>query len=149
MLASVPVSRIRARRGFAVVIVLAAFVLVALCSYLFIERHQAPAVDSAAELARKNARAQSFVQTQIDTALAAYQKDVGHYPVTAEGLWALVEAPPRTDNWHGPYLASLPADPWNHIYQYAYPGTHNSQKYDAWSIGADGVNSTSDDIKNW
>lgn len=40
-------------------------------------------------------------------------------------------------------------DPWNNPYQYRSPGVHNASWFDLWSMGADGVSGTGDDIGNW
>jgi general secretion pathway protein G len=42
----------------------------------------------------------------------------------------------------------IPLDPWKHPYQYRYPGTKNTDGYDVFSLGPDGVES-GDDIGNW
>jgi general secretion pathway protein G len=42
----------------------------------------------------------------------------------------------------------LPVDPWKNPYQYRYPGTKNTDGYDVFSFGPDGVESA-DDIGNW
>jgi general secretion pathway protein G len=91
-----------------------------------------------------------FVQDSMKTALTTYRIQVGDYPSTAEGLQALLVAPAdKVDRWHGPYVESLPNDPWGHPYKYLYPGNHNKDGYDLWSVGPDGVDGTADDIGNW
>lgn len=93
--------------------------------------------------------AQTFVDSGIDPALMAYRLNMGRYPNTAEGLAALRTAPSGAgDKWKGPYVESDVIDPWGNPYQYRYPGTRNTDKYDVWSFGADGVES-GDDIGNW
>jgi general secretion pathway protein G len=46
--------------------------------------------------------------------------DNSRYPLEAEGLQALVTAPPSLKTWSGPYLrsASVPLDPWGKPYRY-------------------------------
>jgi general secretion pathway protein G len=90
----------------------------------------------------------------IATALDLYKLDNFNYPSTAQGLQALVTAPsgdPPAPNWKaGGYLPSTPMDPWNHPYQYAYPGSHG--EYDLYSLGADGKpggDGLNADIGNW
>jgi general secretion pathway protein G len=82
------------------------------------------------------------------TPLAAYEMDINSYPTTAQGLQALRYQPPDLPNptkWQGPYLDSdVPKDPWDNYYQYAYPGTHNSDTYDIWTISPEGQ-----EIGNW
>ncbi len=142
----------RALRGAAHHATLAVFALVAVAAYLFLERHQAPPLDTPEQTQQKTAAAKSFVTQQADAMLTAYKQHTGSYPATAEGLWALVKAPPRVTGWQGPYLTSptMPIDPWGQPYQYALPGPHNGPgKYDVWSCGPDQKDGTADDIGNW
>lgn len=95
--------------------------------------------------------AQTFVDTGLDTPLNVYRMSVGSYPTTEQGLVALITAPEGTEaSWGGPYIKgkSAPLDPWKHPYQYKCPGTNNTDGYDLWSFGPDGVESA-DDICNW
>lgn len=95
--------------------------------------------------------AKLFVNESMKTALTTYKIQMGDYPSTEEGLQALITPPAgKTDRWQGPYIeGKLPLDPWGHPYQYRYPGTHNKESYDLWSVGKDGVDGTDDDIGNW
>jgi len=98
--------------------------------------------------------ARIFVNDTMKTALTTYRIQIGDYPSTAEGLQALVIPPAdKVDRWHGPYIdvngGKIPQDPWGHDYKYAYPGNHNKDSYDLWSLGKDGVDGTADDIGNW
>ena len=97
-------------------------------------------------------------KTQIEsfkTALDAFEVDTGRYPSTAEGLAALSVAPADVTNWKGPYLNGngIIADPWDHPYVYHCPGSHNTNRFDLYSCGPDGVSksdgSDPDDINNW
>ena len=93
-----------------------------------------------------------FVNESMKAPLTTYRIQVGDYPSTAEGLAALITSPAdKVDRWHGPYVDTkkLPLDPWKHEYKYAYPGTHNKDTYDLWSMGPDGVDGTPDDVGNW
>jgi len=90
------------------------------------------------------------------TALDAFQKDCGRFPSSAEGLAALTTRPGDLTErqWHGPYLdAAIPKDPWGHDYVYRYPGIHNTNEFDIYSCGPDGVSKSggndADDIANW
>lgn len=96
----------------------------------------------------KESVAQLWVK-QIDTPLMAYRIQLGNYPTTEEGLQSLVKAPAgKEKRWKGPYLKDLPNDPWDHPYQYRFPGTKSTAGYDVWSFGPDGIESE-DDIGNW
>jgi len=81
------------------------------------------------------------------TSLQNYEIDVGDFP---KSLQALVEKPPEVDEkmWDGPYMKSIPKDPWNHEYHYRAPGEH-FKDYDLWSDGPDGQSGTDDDITSW
>jgi general secretion pathway protein G len=61
----------------------------------------------------------------------------------------LIAAPAMITNWHGPYVKSIPPDPWNRPYVYVIPGVHNKTGFDLSSDGPDGRPGTSDDITNW
>jgi len=83
---------------------------------------------------------QVSVMTQLacfKTALDQFQLDNGFYPTSTEGLMALLQRPSGATNWHGPYIAALPKDPWGRDYRYECPGKHTSAgyRYDLWSLG--------------
>ena len=91
-------------------------------------------------------------QTQISafrTALDAFEVDNGFYPRGRSGLMDLVQKPRDAQNWRGPYLDSIPKDPWGNDYIYECPGKHNPSSYDVMSMGLDGRSGGDDDIGNW
>lgn len=95
-------------------------------------------------------------RTQINafkTPLQAYRLDIGEFPQTGDGLEALRAAPSGLvdpNKWNGPYLDSeVPLDPWGNPYQYEYPGKYQTDLPDIWSLGADGIDNTEDDVANW
>lgn len=94
--------------------------------------------------------AKQFVENALKAPLLKYRVDVGHYPTNQEGgLKALLNAPAGVgDKWRGPYVEKLPEDPWGNPYQYKYPGTHNPDGYDLWSLGPN-PESDADNIGNW
>ena len=101
----------------------------------------------------KIAAAKADIESNLSTTLDLYELDNGHYPTTTQGLKALNEKPtasPVPSNWNGPYLKRkrIPLDPWKNEYQYICPGNHNTESYDLFSWGPDGVESP-DDIMNW
>ena len=79
----------------------------------------------------------------LETALKLYKLDNGIYPVTEQGLLALVQRPesgtiPR--KWRqGGYLekSKVPKDPWGNDYVYLSPGLKSD--FDIICYGADGV----------
>jgi general secretion pathway protein G len=84
----------------------------------------------------------------FETALDAFEIDNGRYPSTEEGLSALVVAPSDATGWHGPYIKSVPTDPWGTPYNYQYPGAHMQAGFDLYSYGPD-KREGNDDIVNW
>jgi general secretion pathway protein G len=106
-----------------------------------------PKIAGKSEQARETA-AGADIKGGIKSALDNYNVDMGFYP---SSLQDLLTAPRNAKNWHGPYFdpPSLPLDPWQNPYLYAYPGKHNATGYDLWSAGPDGKSGTADDIGNW
>jgi general secretion pathway protein G len=96
--------------------------------------------------------AKADVNSNLSMALKLYYLDNGRYPTTAQGLAALESSPasaPAPANWSGPYLETIPEDPWGNPYKYKCPGDSNKTGYDLYSAGSDGLDGTDDDIKNW
>jgi general secretion pathway protein G len=72
----------------------------------------------------------------IESALNLFKIDNGFYPTSAEGLNALVQAPPRAKKWNPDgYLDKTPVDPWQNPYLYQSDG----RQIIVASLGADGV----------
>ncbi len=74
-------------------------------------------------------------ETQLDN----YAAENGDPPTTQQGLQALLtkpSTPPIPRNWSGPYLKSVPKDPWGNDYVYRYDG--DSGEYELLSYGKDG-----------
>ena len=101
-------------------------------------------------------------QTQIGnlaSALKMYVVDMKSFPLTEEGLQALVAAPEDesiSKNWDGPYIegGKLPRDPWGGEFQYEFESadSEDSKGTDAFprifSSGPDRQPGTADDISN-
>lgn len=82
--------------------------------------------------------------------LLKYRIDMGSYPTTEQGLEALMKAPAERQHlWKGPYVDSIPLDPWKTPYDYRFPGVQNPDAYDIRSAGPDTILNTEDDIGNW
>ena len=97
------------------------------------------------------AAAKADIESNLSIALGLYELDNGNFPNTDQGMAALKSKPatsPVPVNWKGPYVKRIPKDPWGNPYVYACPGIHNTDDYDLYSYGPDGVES-SDDIVNW
>jgi general secretion pathway protein G len=74
----------------------------------------------------------------FSSALDLFYLDMGRYPVTNDGLTALVQRPGNAQEWNGPYLKGgvVPNDPWGHAYVYRSPVER--APYEIVSFGADG-----------
>ncbi len=144
--ARLPVRRAAPRwaRGFTLIEIMVVVVIIAVLAALIV-----PNVIGRAEDARV-AKAQADIRT-LESALAMYRLDNGHYPSTDQGLEALLKKPsgdPPAPNWkEGGYIAALPDDPWGHAYQYMCPGQHGP--FDIWSKGPSGVTGAKDNITSW
>ena len=94
------------------------------------------------------AAANADIKANIATALKLYELDNGQFPISSEGLQALLIKPSSASNWNGPYIEQEPVDPWGRTYVYKSPGQHRPQDYDLFSLGLDGQPGD-DDITNW
>ena len=95
-------------------------------------------------------KAQQDIRT-LENALRMYKLDNLFYPTTDQGLDALVTKPstepiPRKYASEG-YVDRLATDPWGSNYLYLQPGVNGI--FDIYSLGADGLANTDDDIGNW
>jgi general secretion pathway protein G len=112
-------------------------------------------VNAASDRARPIAARADIANLKV--ILDRFSADCGRYPTTPEGLSALIRCPTNipTGRWHGSYLdpAQIPIDPWGNEYVYRFPGIHNTNGYDLYSCGSDGISKSggndADDINNW
>ncbi|MDG2501145.1 MAG: type II secretion system major pseudopilin GspG [Porticoccaceae bacterium] len=89
----------------------------------------------------------------IESALKFYRLDNYRYPSQSQGIDALITPPTGNGaaKWNGPYLESLPADPWGEPYKYANPGTHGKD-VEVFTLGVDNVvggEGSDQDWGNW
>ena len=105
-------------------------------------------------IGKANAQKAKADIASLDQALEIYRLNNLTYPSTADGLGALMTAPPSlTDPSRytpGGYIKKLPKDPWGRDYKYEYPGKHSG--FDIYTLGADGVpggEGENADIGNW
>ena len=82
------------------------------------------------------------------TALQLFEVDNGYLPKGQNGLQELVTKPSNAQGWHGPYMETIPLDPWGHAYIYECPGKQHPASFDLISAGPDGQPGTADDISN-
>ena len=136
---------LEAMRGFTLIELLVVLVILGLLAGLVgpqVLKHLGKANTDTARLQIEN----------LSTTLDAYRLEVGRYPTTAEGLQALVQAPPGATRLDGPCLkkSTIPKDPWGNDYQYRAPGQHGS--FDLYSLGADnaeGGEGENQDVVSW
>ncbi len=142
---SVHHSKEKSRRGFTLLEILLVLALLAGLVVLAVNN-----VDKILQGGQEDT-VQIYVNDTLKAALFRYRIDNGRYPTTEEGLDALLNRPGEageSSKWNGPYVESLPDDPWGQEYRYVFPGKKNTDKYDLFSLGSDGVESA-DDIGNW
>ncbi len=86
----------------------------------------------------------------IETGLMSYKLLAGSYPTTQQGLKALVDKPSSTPvprRW-SQNSKQVPLDPWKHEYGYRFPGKKNATEVEIFSMGADGIANTQDDLSS-
>jgi general secretion pathway protein G len=103
-------------------------------------------------LSRARTQSAALQIHNLAASLDLYRLDVGHYPSQEEGLKSLVQSPPNTPTWSGPYVKrpEMLLDPWGHPYNYRMPGEHGD--YDLYSDGADnavGGEGENQDVTSW
>ena len=62
--------------------------------------------------------------SQIALALEQVKNDTGYYPVTLSCLTSSSPPPGMEKGWRGPYVESIPLDPWGSPYFYRIPKTN-------------------------
>ena len=99
-------------RGFTLIELLVVILILATLAAMILPRligraEQAKVAAAKSDLARLNGM------------LEAFRLDVGRYPTTEEGLYALRDEPADSEGWTGPYLTKdVPTDPWGIDYIY-------------------------------
>ena len=135
------------QRGFTLLEVMVVVVILGILAALVV-----PKIISRPDEARVIAAKQDIAA--VMQALKLYRLDNQRYPITEQGLQALVTqptTPPLPPNWKaGGYVERLPKDPWGNPYQYLNPGIHG--EIDIFSFGADGApggEGNDSDIGSW
>lgn len=89
----------------------------------------------------------------LENAVERFYINMDRLPSTEEGLKVLADAPSGDEKkWRGPYIKEVKPDPWGRPYQYRAPGVHGKNRFDIWSLGADGAEGgekEAADIGNW
>ncbi len=131
------------RRGFTLIELLLVLVILTVLAAVVV-----PKFTKRSEQARITAARTDI--SNLEVALDAFEIDTGRFPTAQEGIGALVDQPTGMDDWRGPYISrGVPNDPWGTPYVYTYPGDHNREGYDLYSLGPDGQSGGGDDIDNW
>jgi general secretion pathway protein G len=131
-------------RGFTLIEIMVVLVIIGLLAALIV-----PSVMDRPDQARAIKAKQDI--KSLESALKLYRLDNYRYPSQSEGLRALVEKPDSASKWKGPYVESLPSDPWDTPYGYRNPGT-KGRSIDVYTLGADGREGGEGpdaDIGNW
>jgi len=97
----------------------------------------------------------------VEMALSNFQIDSGRFPPGNGGslssaniltnlAWGTKKYMSfRKDQTNTVSSTPVLVDPFGQPYRYQYPGVTNTTGFDLWSVGADGSNSSPDDITNW
>ena len=136
----------RALRAFTIMEILVVIAIIGMLVGLAVSNITGVSENAKIDLARV------FVKSSISVPLQQYMMHMGDYPSTADGLQSLLTPPVnKADRWRGPYLMEkkIPEDPWGNPYQYRYPGNHNKNGYDIYSLGRGGQEDEKTMIGNW
>jgi type II secretion system protein G len=81
----------------------------------------------------------------LKSALSMYEIDTGSFPDRLDVLVKTIRSYGKISRTS--YLSEIPKDPWGNDYVYKFPGTTGPRSFDLFSIGPDGIEGTSDDIR--
>jgi len=120
------------RKGFTLIELLVVILIIAILAALIVPKVIGKTSDA------KIAAAKTDLST-LQAAVSNFRLDCDRYPTTAEGLQALRVQPSDCPGWKGPYVQSIPQDPWHNDYHYEYPGPDGDQSFVVESYGSDGA----------
>src|SRR5690349_8054917 len=98
-------SKARIQRGFTLVEMLLVLMILGVLAAIVV-----PKMANRGQDARIKATVTQI--SAFKTALDMFEVDNGYYPKGRNGLLDLTQKPRDASNWHGPYLDSVPKDPW-------------------------------------
>ena len=128
------------RKGFTLIEIMLVVIILGVLAAMVV-----PKLTGRSDEARRSV-AKTDIESNLALAIDLYEVDTGEYP---SSLGDLTKAPSSATSWKGPYLKKQPLDPWGRAYVYKYPGEHNEDGYDLYSMGKSGVESGNDIIANW
>lgn len=90
------------------------------------------------QLGRSKARTAKLQAQSLAAAVETFSADTGRYPTNEEGLVALVQQPPSSEGWMGPYIrtAEQLRDPWGRPCVYFAPAEFGAG-FRVGSLGSD------------
>ncbi len=128
------------KKGFTLIEIMLVVIILGILAAMVV-----PKLTGRSDEARRSV-AKTDIESNLALAIDLYEVDTGEYPASLDDL---IKSPSDATNWKGPYLKKQPLDPWGRPYVYKYPGEHNEDGYDLYSMGKSGVESGNDIVANW
>jgi general secretion pathway protein G len=130
------------RRGFTLVELLLVLTILAILAGIVL-----PKFTGVSDKARRSAAMTDI--GSFKTAISMYDMEMGTLP-RGRDLSPLIFKPSgASPKWHKFLdVDKIPLDPWGRPYVYEFPGKHNPDSYDIYSLGPDGKGGN-DAIGNW